>query len=116
MSTQDEQHYVDDRPYNSDDEALHQSAEALENDAPGWVLVWRRFRKHRVAFVSGLFLLLCYAMLPFVGFIAPYSANERDAEHLYAPPQGISFFHEGRFIGPHVYPSTAVPDLSLIHI
>ncbi len=111
MSDQGQQHYVDDRPYDDSERLQHQIAEALENDAPGWILVWRRFRKHRVALVSGIFLLLCYLLLPFVGFIAPYSANERDAEHLYAPPQGISFFHEGQFIGPHVYPTTAKPDL-----
>jgi len=57
--------------------------------------------------ISGLFLAFSYLMLPFAGFIAPYTANERQASHLYAPPQGISFFHDGKFIGPHVYKTTA---------
>ena len=106
------EHFVDAQPYDKNANASgQQTIENPEFDAPTWILIWRRFKQHRVALVSALFLLLSYLMLPFVGFIAPYTANERNANHLYAPPQGISLFHQGSFIGPHVYPTTAKPDL-----
>ncbi len=101
--------YVNDAPY---DEGVNASAaERPDMDAPNWLLIWRRFRKHKLALVSGLFLLVSYLMLPVTGFVAPYTPNERDADHIYAPPQGIHLFHNGAFIGPHVYPTTATADL-----
>ena len=50
-------------------------------------------------------------MLPFAGFISPYTPNERSAEYLYAPPQSINLWHEGSFVGPYVYPITGTADL-----
>ena len=44
-------------------------------------------------------------------FIAPYTANERHTDYLYAPPQAIHLFHDGNFIGPYVQPTTAHADL-----
>ncbi|WP_390912602.1 ABC transporter permease subunit [Pseudosulfitobacter sp. SM2401] len=109
MSQLPDGRYIDDAPYdpNVDLSALDRS----DMDAPNWVLVWRKFKRHKLGLISGIFLLLSYLMLPFAGFIAPYTPNERNADYLYAPPQGISLFHEGSYIGPHVYPSTAIPDL-----
>ncbi|MDG1470887.1 MAG: ABC transporter permease [Ascidiaceihabitans sp.] len=109
MSQLPDGRYIDDAPYdpNVDLSALDRS----DMDAPNWVLVWRKFKRHKLGLISGIFLLLSYLMLPFAGFIAPYTPNERNADYLYAPPQSISLFHEGSYIGPHVYPSTAIPDL-----
>ena len=74
-------------------------------------LMWRKFRRHKLALISGLFLAFCYLLLPVAGFIAPYTPNQRDAEHLYAPPQSINFWHQGEFIGPYVYETTGEADL-----
>ena len=109
MSVLPDGRYVDDAPYRPDEE-VH-ALDHPELDAPGWVLVWRRFKKHKLGLISGLFLLLSYLLLPFVGFIAPYTATERNSEHLYAPPQSVSFMNGGEYIGPHVYKSSAVMDL-----
>ena len=43
-------------------------------------------------------------MVPFVEVIAPYNQTKRHGDFLYAPPQGLHLFHEGRFVGPFVYP------------
>tara|TARA_B110000908_G_C10222687_1_gene436207 strand:- start:452 stop:1606 length:1155 start_codon:yes stop_codon:yes gene_type:complete len=109
MSILPDGRYIDDAPYdpNVDLSALDRS----DMDAPNWLLVWRKFKRHKLGLISGIFLFLSYLMLPVAGFIAPYTPNERNADYLYAPPQGISLWHEGRFIGPHVNPTTAVPDL-----
>ena len=109
MSILPDGRFVDDEPYSPDTARLE--LEHPELDAPNWLLVWRRFKQHRLGLVSGIFLFLAYILLPFVGFIAPYTAKERNADHLYAPPQSISFIHEGKFIGPHVYPTQAIADL-----
>ncbi|WP_299504593.1 ABC transporter permease [uncultured Roseobacter sp.] len=101
--------YVDDAPYSdtTDLSALERS----DMDAPNWVLVWRKFKRHKLGLISGIFLLLSYLMLPVAGFIAPYTPNERSADYLYAPPQSVHLWHEGEFIGPFVYPTTATADL-----
>lgn len=101
--------YVDDAPW--DETASLTAVERRDLDAPAWLLIWRKFRTHRLALVSGLFLLVSYLLLPFAGFIAPYTASERNADHLYAPPQAVHLFHEGRLVGPFVYPRTAEADL-----
>lgn len=101
--------YVDDALYDpkSDVNAL----ERPDLDAPNWVLVWWRFKQHRLGLISGIFLLTAYLMLPIAGFIAPYTPNERHADHLYAPPQSVKLFNNGKWIGPHVFPLTAEADL-----
>ncbi|MEY8801289.1 ABC transporter permease [Leisingera sp. XS_AS12] len=101
--------YVDDAPY--DPKAALLEVERKDLDAPNWLLVWRKFRTHRLGLVSGIFLLICYVLLPVAGFIAPYGPNQRHSEHLYSPPQSINLFHEGEFIGPYVYPLTSHADL-----
>ncbi|MCP5085569.1 MAG: ABC transporter permease [Rhodobacteraceae bacterium] len=101
--------YVDDAPYdpNADREAL----ERPDLDAPNWLLIWRKFRRHRLGLISGIFLAFSYLMLPFWGFVAPYTPNERNADHLYGPPQMVRLFHDGKLIGPFIYPMTAEADL-----
>jgi peptide/nickel transport system permease protein len=101
--------YVDDAPY--DPQASIQQLERRDLDAPNWILVWRKFKTHKLGLISGIFLLLCYLMLPFAGFLSPYTPNERQSDHLYAPPQSVQWFHEGEFVGPFIYPITAEADL-----
>ncbi|MBD0865572.1 MAG: ABC transporter permease [Rhodobacteraceae bacterium] len=101
--------YVDDAPY--DPEASIQQLERKDLDAPNFVLVWRKFKQHRLGLVSGIFLLISYLMLPFAGFIVPYGPNERFSDNLFSPPQAIRLFHEGQFLGPYVYPMTSEADL-----
>ena len=43
-------------------------------------------------------------MVPFVEIVAPYNQTKRHGDFLYAPPQGLHLFHDGRFVGPFVYP------------
>ncbi|MEM8731107.1 MAG: ABC transporter permease [Pseudomonadota bacterium] len=101
--------YVDDAPF--DPQAAITEIERADLDAPNWVLVWRKFRTHKLGLVSGIFILTCYLLLPFVGFIAPYEPNERLEEYLYASPQKVRLFHDGQFIGPFIYPVTAEANL-----
>lgn len=69
--------------------------------ASQWLLMWRRFRKNKVALLGGVVILLFYLVALFGGFIAPYTLNDRFGSYIHLPPQPIHFFHEGEFV-PHV--------------
>lgn len=109
MSRLPDGRYIDDAPYS--DDVDFSTLERSDMDAPNWVLVWRKFKRHKLGLISGIFLLICYLTLPIAGFVAPYTPNERSADYLYAPPQSINLWHEGRFVGPYIYPITATADL-----
>ena len=66
--------------------------------------MWWKFRRHRLAVVSAWFLCCSmYGSILIVEFIAPYNLHTRHADFIYAPPQAVHLFHEGRLIGPFVY-------------
>ncbi|THF93310.1 MAG: ABC transporter permease [Sulfitobacter sp. SK025] len=109
MSIQPDNRFVDVAPWT--DDADHLGPERSDRDVSVARLMWRKFRRHKLALISGLFLAFWYLLLPVAGFIAPYTPNQRDAEHLYAPPQSINFWHQGEFIGPYVYETTGEADL-----
>ena len=72
--------------------------------ASQWRMMWWRFRRHRLAVVSGVFLLLLYATILVSELLAPYNLHSRNVDFIFAPPQSLHFFDEqGRFVGPFVY-------------
>mgnify|MGYP001132328810 CR=1 FL=1 len=58
--------------------------------APQWKLVWWKFRKHKVALISGVLVLLIYLVSLLADFLAPVSAVKTDSKYLYAPPQALN--------------------------
>jgi len=71
--------------------------------ASQWDLMWLHFRRHRVAMVGLVVVLLLYVMALFHGFIAPYEKGTRTS-YINMPPKGIHFVHEGQFsLRPFVY-------------
>lgn len=71
--------------------------------ASQWRMMWWRLRRHRLAVISGLVLILLYGSTLISEILAPYNMNARHVDHIYAPPQQIRTFHEGLFVGPFVY-------------
>ncbi len=73
--------------------------------ASQWKMMWWRFLRHRLAVVSGAFLLLLYVAIFFCEFLAPYGAATRDrqSQSSFVPPQPVHLFDRGEFIGPFVY-------------
>ena len=97
-------HFVDDAPFDPGaTEPKGAESEAFYR-ASSWQLMWWKFRRHRVAVAAALVLVVFYALIPFVELLAPYAQGKRHGDFLYAPPQGIHLFHEGRFVGPSVKP------------
>ena len=68
-------------------------------------LTWLRFKRHRFAVASGLFLIAIYFVAAFCEFFAPYDPSWRNSKAIFAPPQEIHFVDEkGDFhLRPFVY-------------
>ncbi|MEM7072490.1 MAG: ABC transporter permease [Pseudomonadota bacterium] len=96
-------HYVNPAPFDPYSATILTPEQERYYNASQWRLIWWRFKKHRLAVVSMIFLGLFYICVIFAEAIAPYALKERHTEYLYAPPQSVHLFHEGRFIGPFVY-------------
>jgi peptide/nickel transport system permease protein len=96
-------HYVSAAPFNPYSiEELTPEQERVYL-ASQWRLMWWKFRRHRVAVWSGVFLLALYASILLCEFIAPYNLHTRQIASIYAPPQAVHLLHEGEFVGPFVY-------------
>lgn len=65
------------------------SGAASDYTARQSTLVWRAFKKHKLAMVGLVIVGLFYFVAVFAEFLAPYSATAYDAESLYAPPQRL---------------------------
>ncbi len=71
--------------------------------ASQWQLMWRKFKKHKLALVGASMLIILYVAAIFCGFFSPYHIYTR-SKYLYAPPQKIHFFdEEGFHLRPFVY-------------
>ena len=80
--------------------------------ASQWQIMWWKFRRHRLALISGVILLAIYGSTLVSEFIAPYNLDTRDSKSIYAPPQSLHLFHDGRFVGPFVYGHSMKLDLA----
>ena len=70
--------------------------------ASQWRLTWRRFRRHRLALVCGVVILMFYIVVAFAEFFAVTDPNRPSAQLSLIPPQEIHWFDNGSF-SPHVY-------------
>jgi len=73
--------------------------------ASQWQLMWRKFKKHKLAILGGTILIIFYLIAIFCEFFAPYSKLKRRPKYIYCPPQNVHFFDErGTFhFRPFVY-------------
>lgn len=80
----------------------------VEDDIPAivmasqWRLMWRKFRKHRMAVISLGVIIFLYIMALFAGFFAPQATASYNRGYTQAPPQTINWFDNGTF-APYVY-------------
>ncbi|MER9298378.1 ABC transporter permease [Mesorhizobium sp. M0621] len=97
------QHYVSIAPFDL------QSVEAMTPEqskvfqASQLRLMWWKFRMHRLALVSGIFLAVLYFGILICEFLAPYNLHTRNMDYIYSPPQRVHLFHNSQFVGPFVY-------------
>jgi peptide/nickel transport system permease protein len=69
--------------------------------ASQWKLMWWKFRKHRLAVVGGVVVILIYLVAALAEFLAPFDPEVFTATYTYAPPQPLHLFDGGEF-KPHV--------------
>lgn len=70
--------------------------------ASQWMLVWWKFRKHKVALVSGIIIALIYLVAILAEFLTPAPPDRMDSRYLYAPPQTLRLLDRQGRIGLHV--------------
>ncbi|MCC6629345.1 MAG: ABC transporter permease [Chloroflexi bacterium] len=86
------------------------AAEERVSVAPQWKLVWWRFRKHRLAMIGAVTIILFYLAVVFAPFLAYTDPETSQAQRSLIAPQPIHWFDEGRF-SPHVFGMTGKRDL-----
>ena len=107
-------HYVSDAPFDPYEAEKAGSAQTKFAQASQLQLMWWQFRKHRIAYWCGVFLIAIYASIFVSEFLAPYNQQTRNTDFLYAPPQAVHMFHDGSFVGPFVYGRTQVLDMETL--
>lgn len=73
--------------------------------ASQWQLMWWKFRKHKLALISGVIVILIYTVALFAEFLAPFSTELYRTDYTYAPPQPLNLFEttaDGRRFNPYV--------------
>ena len=115
------------RAVNGSDTATETSAEERYFIASQRQLMWRKFKKHRVAVISGIILVLAYLAAFGYEFCAPYGPLTQHEGFVNAPPTRIRLIDpDGRLRAPFVYGLTGkvnmetfqrefVEDTSIIH-
>ena len=82
---------------------IHEDAVEVKVEmASQWQLMWWKFRKHRLAMISAVIILIFYLVALFADFVAPNTAGFYIAEYVHAPPQTLQLFRDGQF-APYVY-------------
>jgi peptide/nickel transport system permease protein len=80
-------------------------AEAKILVASQWTLMWRKFRKHRLAMAGGTVTILIYLVALFAEFLAPFPGAAFSSQYPHAPPQPLHLFDrtpEGLRFSPYV--------------
>jgi len=97
------EHYIDPTPFNPWEREELTPEQEKYFLASQWQLMWWRLKRHRLAYLSLIILVIMYASVLIVEFIAPYAQETRNSEFIHHPPQAIHLFHDGEFVGPFIY-------------
>ena len=91
------------------DEYISTQAEERVAVATQWQLMWWRFRKHRLAMIGAIVLLLFYLVALSAEFLAYADPEASDAQLSLLTPQRITLMDEGKF-SPYVYAIKGIRD------
>ncbi|AZO57604.1 ABC transporter permease [Mesorhizobium sp. M8A.F.Ca.ET.057.01.1.1] len=97
------QHYVSIAPFDLQSVEAMTAEQSKVFQASQLRLMWWKFRRHRIALVSGIFLTALYFGILICEFLAPYNLHTRNMDYIYSPPQRVHLFHNGQLVGPFVY-------------
>lgn len=57
--------------------------------ASQWRLMWLKFKRHRLAVISAVVLVIVYSVGLFAEFLAPNDPHENNRRVVHAPPKGF---------------------------
>ncbi len=60
--------------------------------ASQWQLMWRKFKRHKVAMIGGVVVLMFYLTALLADFVAPTHFTTYNKEYVNAPPQTLRLF------------------------
>ncbi|MCE5325115.1 MAG: ABC transporter permease [Planctomycetaceae bacterium] len=67
-------------------------------------LMWRRFKRHKLAMAGAIMLVVLYTLALLADFVAPYGPTQRVPGYISAPPQRIHMWGpDGFHLRPFVY-------------
>jgi len=70
--------------------------------ASQWKLMWWKFKRHKLAMFAGLVVIVYYLVAALAEFVAPVGFTTYNDQYVYAPPQRLHLFRDGK-ISLHVY-------------
>jgi len=87
-----------------DAESVVEQGEERLYVAGQWQLMWWKFRKHKMAMVGGVILIVLYLIGAFCEFVAPYDPEAYFIRYKMAPPTPIHIFDTtGKLRAPFIY-------------
>ncbi|MDX8444036.1 ABC transporter permease [Mesorhizobium captivum] len=108
------QHYVSIAPFDLESVEAMTPEQSKVFQASQLRLMWWKFRRHRLALISGIFLAALYFGILICEWLAPYNLHTRNMDYIYAPPQRVHLFHNGQFVGPFVYGRQMMLDMDTL--
>ena len=96
-------HFVSTAPFDPNSVEVMSEDQARVYQASQTRLMWWKFKRHKLALISGVFLIVLYAMIAIAEFLAPYNLHTRNVDFIHSPPQAVHLFNDGSFVGPFVY-------------
>jgi len=97
------EHFVSEAPFDAASPTRLTPEQERFYLASQWTLMWWKFKRHRVAVVSAVVLLLMYGSALVTEVLVPYNLHTRHTDFIYAPPQSVHLIHDGRLVAPFVY-------------
>lgn len=107
-------HYVSTAPFDPHSVDVMSPEQSQIHQASQLRLMWWKFKKHRLALFSMYFLVILYAAIAIVEFLAPYNLHTRNVDFIHSPPQRVHLFDNGNFVGPFVYGRTMTLDMDTL--
>lgn len=91
---------------NSKEKKVQDTSKSNQENASQWRLMWHSFRKHKLAMLGGIVIIILYIVTLFAEFIAPLDPHISKSEHVFHPPQLIKLIdvdeNGSRSFKPHV--------------
>lgn len=81
-----------DSQYDSASDASADTSELMPKLLGPWVLIWRKFKHHRIAYISLWVVGLIYVMALFGEFLTTSDTNKTDVRAPFAHANGCRFF------------------------